>query len=66
MEISLAAVRKLLSCGDVAVGDLDSNGFTPWSMSNDDAVREIERRWIALGHEPDIGDVCWFSAVQTV
>jgi len=62
--ITLQVVRGLLDSGEVAVGDFDSQGrFVPWPATApvDATIAELERRWTALGRDPDIGDCAWFA-----
>jgi hypothetical protein len=40
----------------------DGKGFVPWDLSAEGAVRRIELEWCALGREPNIGEVAWFTA----
>jgi len=39
----------------------DGRGFTPWNLSPDEVIRRIDEEWTALGREPDIGDIVWFT-----
>ncbi len=41
---TLALLSRLLQEKLMIVGDV-SGGFRPWSLSEDDAVKEIDRRW---------------------
>jgi hypothetical protein len=56
-------VRELLTRDLVTVGDVTKNGFTPWSLSVDEAIAEITLRWAALADaRPRLGDlVCWLE-----
>jgi hypothetical protein len=36
--------------------------FLAWGLSPDQAVQRIEQAWSALGREPDIGEVVWFTS----
>ena len=40
----------------------DGVGFVPWEVSAEGAIRRIEQEWSALGREPNIGEVAWFTA----
>ena len=62
--MTLQVVRGLLNSGEVAVGDFDSQRrFVPWPATApvDATIAELERRWTALGRDPDIGDWAWFA-----
>jgi hypothetical protein len=39
----------------------DGRGFVAWNASRDEAVRRIMSEWAALGKDPDIGDIAWFT-----
>ena len=59
-ELALAILQGL-EASDVVVGDLsgDSGLFTAWEplVSAD----EVERRWLELGRDPNIGEVGWLA-----
>jgi hypothetical protein len=40
----------------------DGRQFVAWGLPPDQAVSRIEREWAALGREPDIGEVAWFTS----
>jgi hypothetical protein len=40
----------------------DGRHFVAWDLSPDQAVDQIEREWLALGREPGIGEVAWFTS----
>src|SRR5262249_45760886 len=61
---TLRLVRSLLHDRGMQVGHPAPNGrqFVPWNLPPDQAVRRIEEEWSALGREPNIGDVAWFTS----
>ncbi len=62
-ELTLEVVRQLIARGLLAV-DLASvgGGCVPWRDQQPDSVlRRIRAEWEALGRDPDIGDIAWFS-----
>ena len=61
--VTLQLVRDLLQDPDMQVGHPapDGNHFVAWDLPADQAVDRIEHEWAALGHEPDIGEVAWFT-----
>jgi hypothetical protein len=60
---ALQLVRSLLDRGMyIGFPAADGKGFVPWDVSADGAVRRIEQEWSALGREPNIGEVAWFTA----
>src|SRR5581483_1558441 len=42
----------------------DGRGFTPWDLPPDAVIRRIDEEWTALGREPNIGDIVWFTAAN--
>jgi hypothetical protein len=63
---TLDLVRRLLSEPGIVVGHPAPDGrhFVPWNLKPDDAFDRIEREWSALGRNPDIGEIAWFTKVD--
>jgi hypothetical protein len=60
---TLELVRSLLDRGmHVGYPAPDGKGFVPWNLSTDMALSRIEQEWAALGRDPNIGEVAWFTA----
>jgi hypothetical protein len=60
---SLQLVRGMLDRGMyVGFPAPDGKGFLRWNVSADIAMRRIEQEWSALGREPNIGEIAWFTA----
>src|SRR5689334_627281 len=61
--LTLRLARLLLERSGMQVGfpTPDGRGFVPWDLSPDQAVARIDAEWSALGREPNIGDVAWFT-----
>jgi hypothetical protein len=64
--LTLQLVRKLLEVGEMHVGHPAPDGrhFVSWRVSPKEAVLRIEEEWSALGREPNIGEVAWFTSAQ--
>jgi hypothetical protein len=64
--LALRLVRRLLHERGMQVGQPAPDGrrFVPWELSPDQAVHRIEQEWAALGREPNIGDVAWFTSAE--
>jgi hypothetical protein len=62
--LTLRLVRRLLEEGSMQVGHPAPDGghFNPWNHAVDQALRRIDAEWTALGREPDIGEVAWFTS----
>src|SRR5689334_16333546 len=62
--LTLRFVRRLLHERGMQVGHPAPDGrrFVPWALSPEQAVSRIEREWAALGRDPDIGEVAWFTS----
>jgi hypothetical protein len=58
----LAVVCEALEREVVVPGDFVEMSFVPWEMSPREALERIESAWLALGREPNIGEVVWFAA----
>jgi hypothetical protein len=42
----------------------DGRHFLPWGLPPEQAVRRLENEGAALGREPDIGDLAWFTSAE--
>jgi hypothetical protein len=64
--MTLRLVRRLLQERSMQVGfpAPDGRHFVPWDLSIDQAVSRIDKEWSALGREPNIGEVAWFTSAQ--
>jgi hypothetical protein len=62
--MTLGLVRRLLHERGMQVGHPAPDGrhFVPWGLPHEQAVRRIEKEWSELGHEPNIGEVAWFTS----
>jgi hypothetical protein len=65
-EQTFGLVRALLSKRGMQVGcpAPDGRNFVSWQMSPDQAMRRIAEEWTALGREPNIGEVAWFTSAD--
>lgn len=64
--LSLRLVRNLLQERGVQVGwpDPDGRHFLPWDVPPDQAIHRIENEWVALGRDPNIGELAWFTSAE--
>ncbi|HKI34801.1 MAG TPA: hypothetical protein VKA46_23290 [Gemmataceae bacterium] len=62
--MTLRLVGSLLRERGMQVGHPAPDGrhFIAWGLSPDQALRRIEQEWSALGRDPNIGDVAWFTS----
>lgn len=62
-SLTLQLVRGLLSHRGMQVGHPAPDGrqFVSWGLSSDETIRRIEQELTALGREPNIGEVAWFT-----
>ena len=58
----LAVIREALEREIVVPGEFVEMRFVPWKASPKEAMERIESAWLALGKEPNIGEVVWFAA----
>jgi hypothetical protein len=65
-DLTLRLVRSLLDNPGMQVGHPTPDGrhFVVWGVSRDQAVNRIEREWTALGRDPNIGEVAWFTSEE--
>ena len=65
-QLTLALVRRLLNEPGILVGHPAPDGrhFVAWDLTPDEAFHRIEREWSALGRDPDIGEVAWFTSAE--
>ena len=63
-EVALQLARGLICERGMQVGFPADDGrhFKPWKLTPEQALRRIEDEWIALGREPNIGEVAWFTS----
>jgi|SRR5437870_9143131 len=59
--LSLEIAQQLLSDPDIIVGQFHKLEFQPWNLSARNSYDRISREWDALGKEPGLGDICWFT-----
>jgi hypothetical protein len=64
--MALRLIRSLLSERGMQVGHpaVDGRHFVSWDLSPEQAVSRIENEWSALGREPNIGEVAWFTSAE--
>ena len=58
---ALAVAEYLLAAG-VEAGQFYGQEWQAWSLDPGAALKRIADGWKALGREPDLGDVVWFTA----
>jgi hypothetical protein len=65
-HLTLRLVQDLLETGLVQAGSPtpDARGFEPWSLGPSEVVGRINSEWDALGREPNIGEVVWFTTTE--
>ena len=62
MEETLSLIAPLISGGSVVVGQFEDGKFREWLMMPEEILGRIRRDWLALGRDPDIGDIVWLVA----
>jgi hypothetical protein len=65
-DIALQLARRLVLERGMQVGHPAPDGrhFIPWDLPPEQAISRIEKEWAALGREPNIGEVAWFTSPQ--
>src|SRR4051812_40008826 len=61
---SLKVIKRLLEFSDIGIGQFrrTEDVFDFWNVSPIEALMRIVQEWDALGHEPNLGDVGWFTS----
>ena len=61
---SFKVIERLLKFPDIGIGQFRDKDlvFDFWNLSPLDALNKIAIEWNALGHEPDIADIGWFTS----
>jgi len=64
--LTLRLLRSLLQEPGMQVGQPTPDGrhFVSWGLSPDQAVSRIDRKWFALGRDPNIGEVAGFTSAE--
>lgn len=68
-RLTLALLEKWLNSGQIEVGSFDPPGgerFVCWSLRPAETIERIRREWDALGRDPDIGEIAWFTKTESV
>ncbi|HZT78802.1 MAG TPA: hypothetical protein VFA26_01160 [Gemmataceae bacterium] len=65
-RITLELIREFLQSGLIQAGfpTPDGRGFTPWRMAPDEVLTRVNAEWDALGREPNIGEIVWFTTTE--
>jgi hypothetical protein len=65
-DIALRIISDLLTTNQIWAGHPtgDGRGFIYWDVGPTDAMKRINDEWDRLGHEPNVGEVVWFTAKQ--
>lgn len=66
MRLALEVIRELLEAeylyaGDAVTSAAGSYTVRSWGLDPLDALSRIEKKWLELGRQPDLGDVVWFE-----
>jgi hypothetical protein len=59
---ALDALTNLLDSGYIKAGEFGPPGWTWWDKRTGEIIIDIDRKWTILGHDPDLGDVAWFTS----
>lgn len=64
--MTLRLVRSLLQERGMQVGwpAPDGRRFLPWDLTSEHAIHRIENEWAALGRDPNIGELAWFTSAE--
>ena len=59
----LSSIEQLLADGLIVAGlpAADWRGFDAWLGTAEFITKRIDREWRGLGHDPELGDIVWFT-----
>jgi hypothetical protein len=62
-KLSLEAIRELAEQGLIEIGDVnwEQECFDGWEFPVERAIDRIEKEWLELGRDPDLGEICFLS-----
>ena len=65
-RLTMIVVQELLEKHRIAVGEPTSDwrGFVPWNTPSDQALERIDREWTALGRDPNVWEIAWFTSME--
>ena len=66
---TIQLIKELLNDNLIKVGNFNVNEerfFEVWELSPTEIIKRIENEWDALGREPSIGEIVWFTAMEKV
>lgn len=60
---TLAVVEDLVRGGQIRAGVLSGDGreLYEWAESAELVIERINREWLELGRDPNIGEIAWFD-----
>jgi hypothetical protein len=61
-KAALAAINELLCEGHIVAGQFEGTRFQEWKTAPEQIIAKIEREWLELKRDPDIGEIAWFTA----
>ncbi|HEY5313961.1 MAG TPA: hypothetical protein VIK18_15635 [Pirellulales bacterium] len=63
-----ALLSDFLDAGEIQAGFPAKNGrdFEPWTMLTEPAINRIRQEWDALGRDPEMGEIVWFTTPSKV
>jgi hypothetical protein len=61
-SIVIDIVARALQTHVAVPGEFAGNEFVQWASPLEETLRRIDAGWVALGRDPDIGDLVWLVA----
>jgi hypothetical protein len=59
--ITLRLLEDLLRAGTIIVLQISNSRLEAWNSPPASAVKRIKDEWDALGRDPDVGEIAWFT-----
>jgi hypothetical protein len=64
IDTTLGLLLPLLASREIIAGQFKDNKFREWKLGPKEVIAKIEAEWKELGHDPDIGEIAWFTSEQ--
>jgi hypothetical protein len=63
-EKSIELIKKVLQENLMIIGNVDREGFKPWSLSIEESIQKVKTKWESLERLPGLGQVCWLKNTE--
>ena len=65
MSYTIEILDGLLTSKKIVAGNFsEDKEFCQWKNSTIDTLERIREEWVALGRDPTIGEIVWFTVIE--